>query len=447
MFRKFAFFLMVPFLLIAEEELIVTLPTAQISLLYHSPIYQDESSFDKSYLFALQKILHQDLDQSGVFFIAKQEAEKDLLLGRKNLKEAFDPKVWKKEKIAYVIKALSSHRRLEIQVHNSFESSLWSLKTDLTGDLDADRQKLHRLCDYLIEKLTGKQGVASGRILYTVRVPNSSSQGSKWISEVWVCDRDGANAHSVTGEKNYAVHPLFLSSKTPRDFIYVSYKEGQPKIYHFWGDTKESSPLISLRGNQLLPAYSPAQDILAFICDAAGRPDLFLQKLDAKGRALGKPMQLFSFPRATQASPTFSPDGRKIAFVSDKDGPPRIYVVQIPEDLSLQKRPQAQLITRKNRENVSPAWSYDGTKLAYSSMTNGVRQIWIYDFQKDEEWQLTRGPKNKENPSWGKDSLHIVYNTDDQNLGELYVIDLNLQIPVKITNGFGKKRFPCWEPF
>ncbi len=437
-----------PFLLQAEEELHVVLPTqSQLAFLYRSPIYCQESSFERIYVQELQRIYHQDLDQSGVFLVAKEQEEKNLLLSKSNPEEAFDAKVWKKEKISYVIKAVSSQKEVEVQVYNPHESKLWKFKADLTGRFAEDRQKMHRLCDYLIERLTGKKGVASGRILYTVRVPNPASNGPKWISEVWICDRDGSNAHAVTAEKSYAMHPLFMSMRNPGDFIYVSYKDGQPKIYHFWAEKKDSTPLISLRGNQILPAFSAAKDCLAFICDAAGRPDLFLQRLDARGEAIGKPLQLFSFPRATQASPTFSPDGRNIAFVSDKDGPPRIYVVRIPEDISFHKRPEAALITKKNRENVSPAWSPDGTKIAYSAKTDGVRQIWIYDFQTNDEWQLTKSSGNKENPSWAKDSLHLIYNTDDQNSGELYVIDLNLQTPVKITNGFGKKRFPCWEPF
>jgi TolB protein len=443
-----AFLLLLPCLLRGEDTLHVALPTqSQLALLYRSPIFSQESGFEKIYVQEIQKIFHHDLDQSGVFLVVKEQADMDLLLSRPDPKEAFDPNVWKREKISYVIKAVSSHKEMEVQVYHTPESKVWKFQAELTGRFVEDRQKIHQLCDYIIETLTGKKGVASGRILYTIRVPSNAAQGPKWTSEIWICDRDGSEAHAVTAEKSYALHPLFLSPRNPGDFLYVSYKEGQPKIYHFWGDKKESTPLISLRGNQLLPALSPRADLLAFICDAAGRPDLFLQRLNAKGEAVGQPLQLFSFPRATQASPTFSPDGRKIAFVSDKDGPARVYVVQIPEDISFHKRPEAVLITKKNRENVSPAWSPDGTKIAYSSKTEGVRQIWIYDFQTNEEWQLTKSSGNKENPSWGKDSLHLVYNTDDQNSGELYVIDLNLQVPVKITNGFGKKRFPCWEPF
>jgi TolB protein len=448
--KKVLFFLFftLPILLMAEDELQVLLPTqSALAFLYRSPIYNQGSSFENPYLQELQMIYQRDLDQSGFFLVVKEQTEKNQLLSKRKPEEAFDATFWKKEKISYVVKAISSTKELELQIYNPYESYLRSLKAPLTGRLAEDRQTLHRLCDALIESLTGKKGVASERILYTVRVPSSSSHGPKWISEIWICDSDGSNAHAVTAEKSYAVHPLFLSSRYPQDFLYVSYKEGQPKIYRFWANKKESTPLIALRGNQILPSLAFSRDCLAFICDASGRPDLFLVELNEKGESIGRPLQLFSFPRATQASPTFSPDGKKIAFVSDKDGPPRIYLIQIPEDLSLQKRPEALLLTKRNRENVSPSFSPDGTKLAYSAKTEGVRQIWIYDFKTKEERQLTTGSGNKENPSWGRDSLHLVYNTEDQNSGELYIIDLNLQIPVKITNGFGKKRFPCWEPF
>jgi len=47
------------------------------------------------------------------------------------------------------------------------------------------------------------------------------------------------------------------------------------------------------------------------------------QEFHPETGGVGKPVQLFSFPKATQASPTFSPDGSRVAFVSDKDGSPR----------------------------------------------------------------------------------------------------------------------------
>ena len=80
-------------------------------------------------------------------------------------------------------------------------------------------------------------------------------------------------------------------------------------------------------------------------------------------------------------------------------------------------------------------------------MTNNVRQIWTYDFQKNEERQMTQGGGNKENPTWAPNSLHLIFNSTGHSGSELYLINLNQPEAVKITNGPGEKRFPNWEPF
>jgi len=102
------------------------------------------------------------------------------------------------------------------------------------------------------------------------------------------------------------------------------------------------------------------------------------------------------------------------------------------------------MISKQNRENSCPCWSPDGTKLAYSAKTNGIRQIWIYDFGSGEEWQLTSGPGNKENPYWGPNSRHIVFNSTDASGSEIYIVNLNQPEATKISRGPGKKHYPTW---
>jgi TolB protein len=102
------------------------------------------------------------------------------------------------------------------------------------------------------------------------------------------------------------------------------------------------------------------------------------------------------------------------------------------------------MISKQNRENSCPAWSPDGTKLAYSAKTNGIRQIWIYDFGKGEEWQLTSGSGHKENPAWAPDSRHIIFNSTDDHTSELYIVNLSQPEALKISRGTGKKHYPTW---
>lgn len=322
----------------------------------------------------------------------------------------------------------------------------------LSGQLSQDRRQIHKLADTLYKALTGKQGVATTKILYTVTLPNlDPTFKSKKMSEVWECDFDGANARQVTHDNRFCVTPCYLPPKkgfAPGTFFYVSYQIGQPKIYI--GSLKDgvSERLTSLRGNQLMPCANYQRNSVAFISDIQGNPDLFIIEYNPEDGSIGQPRQLFATPNGSQGTPCFSPDGKKIAFVSNKDGNPRIYMMDIAKEGTLAKNMNPRLLSKRSKESTSPSWSPDGTKIAYSAMTSGVRQIWVYDIALQEETQVTSGSSHKENPSWASDSLHLVFNScsGDETGGELYIINLNQNESVKITSGSGEKRFPNWEP-
>lgn len=318
----------------------------------------------------------------------------------------------------------------------------------LTGNLTSDRRTIHKIHDDLALIITGKRGVASSRILFALQVPEKTPQGYEWRSEIWEADYDGENQRQVTGERSYCIHPVFLPQEgdfTKGKFMYVNYKKGQPKIYISSFNSPRGEPFLSLRGNQLLPTLSQKGDIIAFISDASGRADLFVQLFSRNLGPVGKPIQVYSYPRSVQASPTFRPDGKKIAFVSDKDGTPRIFLIDTPyPGREVSTRPIC--LTKQYQHNTCPAWSPDGTKLAYSAKIDGIRQIMVYDFLTQEEIPLTTGPSHKENPSWAPNSMHIIYNTVDPSSSELFIINLKQKKPLQISSGPGKKHYPAWEP-
>ncbi|MBF5059430.1 Tol-Pal system protein TolB [Candidatus Neptunochlamydia vexilliferae] len=314
----------------------------------------------------------------------------------------------------------------------------------LSGNFASDRRVIHQFSDEVTALVSGKAGIASSRILYALQVP----EGTQWKSEIWEADYDGKNKRQITREKSYCITPTFFPCEgafTDNKFLYVNYKNGQPKIYISSFDKAQGTPLVSLRGNQLLPAISKKGDMMAFISDASGRADLFVQPFNRTYGPMGKPIQAFSFPRSVQASPTFRPDGKKIAFVSDKNGTPRIFLINTPSP-GRRLKPRPLCITKKYRHNTCPSWSPDGTKLAYSAIVDGTRQIMVYDFLTKEEIQLTAGKSHKENPSWSPNSLHIVYNTVDPSSSELFIINLKQKESLQITSGSGKKHYPAWEP-
>ena len=424
-----------------SNELEVALPTrAPMTPIYLSRPHTDPSQYDWRYFDELRSILEFDFNASGYFSVVDRRDALEESFHFPELRAGFDLTLWKKEKIPYALAIEVTQNRFHLTAFN-IEKGTSKKYPDfpLSGKVEEDRKAIHRLADQLQKDLVGVEGIASLRIIHTRRVKKPDS--NDWISEVCLCDADGGGSRQITTEKSYCLSPAFLSSE---DFYYVSYKTGQPKIYRASLSHPQGEPMVSLRGNQALPALTRKGNQMAFITDVAGRPDLFVQNFDSAGRMLGKARQLFSSPRATQASPTYSPDGKKIAFVSDKDGPPRIYLLDVTGAKET-KRALPRLLTKKNRENTSPAWSPDGTKLAYSAKVDGVRQIWIYDFASEEETQLTTGPENKENPSWAPNNLHLVYNTESEDTCELYLLNLHNPVPIQITKGSGQKRFASWE--
>lgn len=391
--------LLLPFFLFGQE-LEVRLATRSASKpIYLSRLHTDPSEYNWRYFEELRSVLEFDLNGSGFCSVLPKQDELEKSFHFPDVRSGFNLTVWRKEKIPYAI---------AIQVfQNRFIATAFNIEKGttkqypgffLTGRLEEDRVQLHHLHDTIQKDFFGVEGIASLRILYAQRVKNQG-EGLDWISEICVCDSDGANARQLTSEKSYCLSPYFLpksASASPEDpeFFYVSEKNGQSKIYRSSFSNLQGELMVELRGNQALPSLSKKGSQMAFITDVAGRPDLFIQNLDPKGKMIGKARQLFSSARATQASPSFSPDGKQIAFVSDKDGPPRVYLLPVVGSKeTLRQRPR--LLTRKNRENTSPSWSPDGTKLAYSAKTDGVRQIWIYDFATEEEIQLTTGPETK----------------------------------------------------
>ncbi len=430
----------------AEEEpkeiKIYLSTTSPLTPLYLGEWQLTDSLLDSNYIAQLREVLQYDLNHDGASGVMARGEEKERLLREENKQIAFQQLTWKSFGAAHVIAGKIVDRSLSVSLFSVQAQTLKHIPPfKLSGNLAEDRVTIHKIADILHKLLYGTEGIASSRILYCVQLPSSSK---KWVSEIWECGWDGSNARQITSENSYCVTPAFLPSPGQGGndrFIYVSYKKGQPKIYVASLKEGVGKRLINLRGNQLLPAISHQKDKIAFICDASGRTDLFVQHLNPQSGKAETPKQVFSYPRSTQASPTFSPDGSKIAFVSDKDGGARIYLIPANPNT---RRAVPQLLTKKNNENSCPAWSPDGKKIAYSAKTKGVRQIWIYDFASGEERQLTDGPGHKENPAWAPDSFHLVFNSTGGEQSELYVVNLNQPVANKITRGPGKKDYPAW---
>lgn len=429
----------------AEEEIVVRLETEVPLMPIYSKLINENSKFDPSYIKSLEAVINFDLDHNGMNRVLPAKKDLDKLI--KSYDDLAPVDQWRAQKVTGVVVGRVKEDKLALKwlIVNANQSK--SIKEiALTGNLGNDRRSVHQMVDSLFKGVYGMEGIASTRLIYTLR---AKGKDNKWVSEVYESDYDGANARQVTQGQGYCVTPAYVPPKVGQasgSYFYVSYLNGQPKIFYSPLKSVPGTRLTLLSGNQLMPALSRQRDQIAYISDVTGNPDLFLQGINPETGATDKPRQIFRAPRAVQSTPTFSPDGKKIAFVSNKDGSPRIYTMTIPPPNARLEEIKVQLLSKQSRESTAPNWSPDGTKIAFCAMTQGVRQIWIYDFEKKAERQLTEGSGHKENPVWAPNSLHLAFNSTGNNGSELYILNLNQPQTVKITSGPGEKHYPSWEP-
>ncbi|RMG34642.1 MAG: PEGA domain-containing protein [Planctomycetota bacterium] len=102
-----------------------------------------------------------------------------------------------------------------------------------------------------------------------------------------------------------------------------------------------------------------------------------------------------------------SPDGRRIVYQSmmrNGDGRWQIWTANADGTLPTQLR-----------VGKHPAWSPDGTKIAYVAPGIGGigLQIWVMGADGSNPTQLTQGPRTHDFPVWTPDGKHIVYAADE----------------------------------
>jgi len=432
-----------------DNEIVVPLVTgAKLLPIYLVHFNNQSQLYSQQYVKKLEAVLRFDLDQNGMSNVVDPNADLESLAKQSKFNGADSLAKWKKHYVNYVIAVDVMDKSVNAKVFSlqgGWNKEIGNIS--INGDEAVDRRQMHLIADTIHKILFGTEGIAQSKILYTLK--NKVPGEKDWTSDVWEADYDGANARQVLTNAGYSVTPQYVPpapGKRPGNFIFVSYKTGQPKIYLASLKDGATQRFTLLRGNQLMPTLSYQRDKMAFVSDVTGNPDLFVQSFSPTQGAIGKPWQIFAAHLSTQGTPTFSPDGKRIAFVSNKDGSPRIYVLDVPKEGTKIQDVKSTLITKFRRGCTAPAWSPDGGKVAYCARMDGVRQIYVYDFKTRKELQLTQGGLNKENPTWAPNSLHIIYNTSNDGATNLYLINLNHPKAQKITSGKGDKRFPSWEP-
>jgi Tol biopolymer transport system component len=193
--------------------------------------------------------------------------------------------------------------------------------------------------------------------------------------------------------------------------LFASTRSGIPQLYLVNADNTDLTQLTIMEKGACQPSWSPDGSQLVFISPCLGRADFFetiynessLYIINADGTGL---KQLTPAP-GSDFEPAWSPDGTRIAFTSVRGGFRQIYSLDV-ESLEIT------LLTNTTSaiESSQPSWSPDGTKITYMVKRVGAYQVWSMNEDGQEGVQLTHSGQEIWDylPSWSPDGRTVFFN-------------------------------------
>ncbi len=134
------------------------------------------------------------------------------------------------------------------------------------------------------------------------------------------------------------------------------------------------------------PSYSPDDKQIVFSGTKGGITDLYIVDSD------GKNLRQLTNDIYGDLQPSWSPDGTRIAFTTDRAPPTDLSRLKFSKwQIALIDPATSAVETVPNQagHNLNPVWSPDSRSIAYISDRTGVANIFLYERQDGQQYQLT----------------------------------------------------------
>ncbi|AIU72154.1 MAG: Tol-Pal system beta propeller repeat protein TolB [Enterobacterales bacterium] len=125
-------------------------------------------------------------------------------------------------------------------------------------------------------------------------------------------------------------------------------------------------------------------------------------------------------------SPAWSPDGSKLAYVTFESGKSAL-VIQTLSNGAIRQ------VASFPRHNGAPSFSPDGSKLAFALSKTGSLNLYVMDLGSGSIRQVTDGRSNNTEPSWFPDSQTLAFTSDQGGRPQIYKVNINGGAPERLT--------------
>ncbi|MBW5893389.1 Tol-Pal system protein TolB [Pectobacterium polaris] len=125
-------------------------------------------------------------------------------------------------------------------------------------------------------------------------------------------------------------------------------------------------------------------------------------------------------------SPAWSADGSKLAYVTFESGRSALVIQTLANGAIRQ-------VASFPRHNGAPSFSPDGSKLAFALSKSGSLNLYVMNLGSGQISQVTDGRSNNTEPTWFPDSQTLAYTSDQAGRPQVYKVNTNGGAPQRLT--------------
>ena len=103
-------------------------------------------------------------------------------------------------------------------------------------------------------------------------------------------------------------------------------------------------------------------------------------------------------------------------------------------------------LTNMADEDRTPAWSPDGTRIAFASRRDGNFEIYVMNADGTGQTRVTNNPATDIDPSWDPSGDFLAFTSTRDGNSEVYTTSLDGSVQTRITNHTASDGEPAWSP-